>query len=495
MTRQLRPFDPSEPGDSGRGLLRIPPNNPEVERAFLGAILLAPRGYDIVSGYLQPDHFTEAVNGRIYWAIGQLVDHNQTPNSLTLKTALERDDLLIAAGGFKYIAALSSSVVTTVNIAEYGRIIFDLHRRRQAIMLGEQLIDGAYETSGEIDPTTIIEETIGELADLNVQAGQNQGADLVNIIDEVMDQHRLLDQGTITGISSGLQSLDDQVGLLQDGDMVVVAGATSMGKSVLGLVTGYEAAVEFKAQADLAGTKPKWVLLFSGEMRRAQLASRLITALTGVPTPRQRKGILTEAQWAKLIDIRHQTQDLPLYIDDNTAPTISAVKARARQLRRRGGVGLIIVDYLQRMGIERNRRPENRSLEVGYLARGLKGVATEIGCPVFALSQINRGVNNRDDKRPHLSDLRESGDIENEADTVILLYREAYYLERSKPQGSAELMEWNSKLDGCKSTVEAIVAKSRHGEIGSVFLEWDGARTWIRDFEKALPQPEFGMGI
>lgn len=482
--------------NGGNALTRTLPANPDVERALLGAILMNNSAYEKSSDFLMPEHFAEAVNGRLYATVATLINRNEAANPVTLKGYLQNDDLVNAAGGFLYIAGLAKAMVTARNSGEYGRLIYDLHRRRMAISMAEDLMNAAYDAPADVAVETMLESSISELIDLNEPVGVRAASNVGSAVDAVLAQHQAIDNGEVSGTSSGFPSIDLQCGLMQDADLIILGGRPGQGKSALASGIGIEAARIFQARAEVEKTKPKHVLIMSGEMSEQQWVSRILTGATGIPGPRQRTGHerLTQQEWDKLAGAQGDLASLPMIIDDGAAPTLSRILARSRELRRQGGVGLIIVDYLQLMGIEKSRRQDNRSAEIGFLARGLKNLAKLLECPVIALSQITRGVETRENKRPTMADLRESGDIEAAADSVYLLYREAYYLLKAKPEKSDELLAWNTKLARVLNQAEVIVDKARHGATGTVFLNFDGPLTKFTDpTQKPGYQPEMGL--
>ncbi len=466
-------------GGQSSGTVRTPPGNEEVERALLGALLLNNRSFDHVSDFLLPDHFTIGVNGRIYAAISKLIGKNQNVSAVTLKTYLENDDLVIAAGGIKYLAGLSSGMVTVINAADYGRLIYDLHLRRELICLGEDMVNLAFDCDIDDTASSIIEDASARLSQLTGEGGEHKSITLWEAVQDTMTRWEAHDNGTLAGISTGLVDLDREMGLLEDGDLIVVAGSPGAGKTALCMTIAYNAA---KALKSAAADKPKRVLTFSAEMGSRELAARAMTTYTGLQNPRRRKEPLTSSQWGALTDFAGEIASLPLVIDDRGAPTLTYIRSRCRQEQRKGGVGLVIVDYLQIMGVENSRRNEGRTEEVGYLVRGLKTIARTIGCPIIVISSINRKVEDRDNKRPQMADLRSSGDIEFAADVVAFCYREEYYLEREEPSPDhKDYGAWEMKMQKAQNMAEVIIAKARHGTTGTAKLYFDRTRTLFSD--------------
>lgn len=471
-------------------VLRTLPHNYEAERALLGAILINNRAHERVAEFLAAAHFADPVNGRIFETLAAVIGQGRAANTITLKTALERDELIIAAGGIKYLASLAAGAVTVINAGDYGRLVYDLARRREVISLCQDAMDESYDGAIDTDVSATIESQISALADL---LASKNGGSLVSIgtaVAAALKRHEIVDKGEITGLSTGLRSLDTCLGMLEDGDLTVIAGRPSMGKSALVLTILYHVARFFAAEAELTGKKPRQALFFSQEMTEGEGADRVIAARTCIAAPRRRRDPLSETEWVKLTDAAADLRELPILIEPTPRATLAKIRTTCRQLQRKGGVGLIAVDYLQIMGIERGRKVENRTQEVGYLATGLKDLAKELGCPVIALSQLSRAVEGREDKRPNLSDLRESGEIEQAADSVAFCYRDQYYLERGEPKRKPEetderffarMASWQDQINAAHGKAEIIVAKARHGVTGTAKLDFDGPRTWFED--------------
>jgi replicative DNA helicase len=479
--------------------LRALPYNVEAERALLGAILFNNRTFDRVAEFLEADHFGDEANARIYDAIKSLIDQGRQANQITLKTFAEADDVVLQAGGMKYLTSLGMSFVTAANTEEYGRLIYDLWRRRELIALLDEAREEAFDGSPDMDVGALIESHLGATADLVAGKTASTLKTFGEIFDEVIKEHELIDKGLINGLSTGLRDLDRAQGLLEPEDLVIWAGRPSMGKSALMGTAAYHIAKFFAAEAERLKTKPKRVLIFSLEMSGKDNINRTITALTGIEAPRRRGGAeLGSYRWGKLIGLKSEAHALPITVEAAPRATLSKMRAIGRRLQHKGGVGIVFVDFLQIMGVERGKRTQNRTEEVGYLVTGLKDLAKELGCPVVALSQLNRGVEAREDKRPCLNDLRESGEIEQAADTVAFCYRDEYYLERSEPKQKAgethdkfmsRYTEWQQQVAEAHGKAEVIVAKARHGVTGTAKLEFDGARTWFSDSASAPIAP------
>lgn len=462
-------------------LLRKPPSNLDAEKGLLGAIMMSDTAFERVSTFLRPEHFSDLVHERIYTAISRLRERGQQANPITLKTYLETDDLLAQVGGMKYIAALANSVVTVVNVAEYGKLIHDLFLRRELINLGETLVNEAFEDSLDSTAPELIEAATGRLTDLMGQQSDHAAISIGDAVAATMKRWERHDRGEIGGISTGLSALDREMGLLEDGDLIVLAARPAMGKTALSCTIALHASKLFVATAGNA--KPKRALVFTAEMSHEELASRAMTTETGIQGPRRRSEALDTFNWAKLLKFKDEIAKLPLVLDDRGAPSLGYVRARCRQEQRKGAIGLIVVDYLQIMGADRGKRYDGRTDEVSHLVRGLKEIARVIRCPLIVLSQLNRGVENRDNKRPTLSDLRDSGEIEAAADIVAFCFREEYYLEQQNPKEGKETDLWEMNMTNARGQAEIIIAKHRHGGTGTAKLKFDKARTLFSDIE------------
>lgn len=496
--REAVPVRLTEPFDPPGNVLRMPPCNYEAERALLGAILINNRAYELVDEFLQPEHFMDPVNGRIFGSIRSQIEKGSPANPVSLKTFLERDDLVIAAGGMKYLAGLAASAVTIINAGEYGRLVYDLFLRRELIAAGEDLVNDAFDAQPGRPASDIIETAESHLHNLTNNEPQDWAADIETDYDDALKRWEAHDKGESTGLSTGIRDIDEAAGLMEGSDLQVWGARPGMCKTTTARVEAYHVARGFKAAAERDKTKPKWVMFFSAEMSRPQLMDCIITGLTGIPAPRQRRRRLTEAEWVQIIRLRDEIAGLPIRVIAKPAPTLSFIRGTCRRMKKRGGAGLIIADYLQILGLERDAGRENRTQEVSYLARGLKEIAKLFDCPVVALSQLSRKVEDRDDKKPRMSDLRESGEIEAAADVILLLYRPGYYIDLDKPVQSAheddggylaKLTKWEKKRDAAANILEVIVGKARYGESGkTVRLYVDLARGWVEDLaQREIP--------
>lgn len=476
--------------------LRHPPVNYEAEQALLGAVLANNRAYEKVADFLQPEHFADDAHGRVFEACGKLIERNQVANAVTLKNLFEQDEALTDVGGPAYLAKLQSSYVTIINAADYGRTIHDLFLRRELIALGEDVVNDAFEQDLDITATNQIEAAEQKLYNL-AEAGQSEGglrSFKSAVIEAVqMTETALKRDSHVAGVSSGFRDLDKLLGGLHQSDLIILAGRPSMGKTALATNIAYNAASTRRREEAPDGTPievPEVVAFFSLEMSAEQLATRIISEQAHVRSDAMRRGEIREDEFDRVFEVSRVLHTLPLFIDDTPALSIPALRTRARRLKRQHGLSLIVVDYLQLMQGPPGMRNDNRVQEVSEITRGLKAVAKELNVPVIALSQLSRQTEQRDDKRPQLSDLRESGSIEQDADVVAFLYREEYYLARERPtQRASETGErfserqasYDDRLEQARNRAEVIVAKQRHGPIGSIELHFQGEFTQFSD--------------
>ena len=475
---------------------RRPPVNYEAEQALLGAILANNRAYEKVSDFLRPDHFADETHGRIFEACGKLIERGQIANAVTLKNLFEQDEGLAEVGGAQYLAKLQSSYVTIINAADYGRTIHDLYLRRELIALGEDVVNDAFEQDLDVSAVQQIEGAEQKLYNL-AEVGQSEGgfrAFKSAVIEAVeMAEAAMKRDSHVAGVSTGFRDLDKLLGGLHHSDLVILAARPSMGKTSLATNIAYNAASSRRKESAPDGTPievPQVVAFFSLEMSAEQLATRIISEQAHVRSDAIRRGEIRDDEFDRVFETSRHLHALPLFIDDSPALTIPALRTRARRLKRQHGLSLIVVDYLQLMQGPPGMRSDNRVQEVSEITRGLKAVAKELNVPVIALAQLSRQTEQRDDKRPQLSDLRESGSIEQDADVVMFIYREEYYLARERPtQRPSETTErfnerhagYDERLEKSRNKAEIIVAKQRHGPIGTAELHFQGEFTQFND--------------
>jgi replicative DNA helicase len=422
-----------------------------------------------------------------------LVDRGQNATPVTLKDYFENDEGLEHVGGARYLGDLAAAVVTVVNAEDYAKTLYDLYLRRQLIALGEEIVNESFSHSLDYDTSATIERAEGELFSL-AESGESRGG-FTTLRDSVMTAIEIAEKayntdGHVTGVTSGLVDLDGMLGGLHDSDLLILAGRPSMGKTALATNIAFNAA---KAYADSGGNEGAITAFFSLEMSHDQLTTRILADQADISGDAIRKGKIGQEDFHKFAQAAHGLSQVPLYIDDTPAMAIGAIRARARRLMRQNGLGLIVVDYLQLLRGTGSRQAEaNRVQEISEITRGLKAIAKELGVPVLALSQLSRAVEQREDKRPQLADLRESGTIEQDADVVMFVYREEYYLTREEPtQRSGESEEkfneryetWSRRLQEVGNVGEAIIAKQRHGPVGTVKLHFDHKITRFSDLD------------
>ncbi len=477
---------------------RSPPGNIEAEQALLGAILVNNRAYERVSEFLRPEHFFEPLHGRVYEAVAAVISRGQVANPVTLKAGFDRDEDFAELGGAAYLARLAGSAVTVVNARDYGTTIHDLYLRRQLIDLGEDTVNEAY--GHHLDSTAMdqIEAAEQKLYDLATVGDYERGfQDFRSVLTGAIEtaESAFKREGQLTGTATGFTDIDNLLGGLHASDLIVLAGRPSMGKTALATNIAFHAARNYRTEPDQDGNQRvvdgAVVGFFSLEMSAEQLAMRILAEESGVASDSIRRGSLSNADFEKIVRASQELQKAPLFIDDTPALTVSALRTRARRLQRQHGMSLIVVDYLQLVSSGKTSRQDNRVQEVAEITRGLKTLAKELEVPVLALSQLSRQVEQRDDKRPQLADLRESGSIEQDADVVMFIFREEYYVEREEPQrGTEKHEEWRAKMDPIHNLAEIIVAKQRHGPIGKVLLQFESRFTRFGNLAKKDYMPE-----
>lgn len=467
---------------------RVMPHNDELEQALLGALLVNNRSLEKVSEFLRPEHFYNPVHGRIYDAICKFVERGQDASPTTLKNFFEKDQDLAHVGGGQYLADLAAHIISVVNVEDYGRTVYELHLCRALVTLGEDVVNDAYTHDVDKNATSQIEAAERRLFDL-ATAGDYKGGfipfnqSLTKAITQAQQAYQRV--GSVTGITTGLTDIDKKLGGLQKSDLIIVAGRPSMGKSVFAMNIALSAA---RKHFQTTGKEGACVGVFSLEMSAEQLASRILGQMSEISSDKIRRGEVKDTDFQKFVEASHELSQVPLYIDDTAALTVSAIRTRARRLKRQSNLGMIVIDYLQL--IQGSGRGDSRVQEVSEITRSLKALAKELDVPVVALSQLSRAVEQRDNKRPQLADLRESGSIEQDADIVIFLYREEYYLEREQPQQKPEENadkfasrheDWLRRMEQSHNVAEVIIAKQRHGPIGTVKLCFEGEFTRFSD--------------
>lgn len=453
---------------------QTPPHNFEAEQALLGAIFCNNECYWSVAEFLRPEHFADPAHILIYEAVVALIEKGRPANPVTLKPRFDAEGELESAGGAKYLLRLAGSSTTTINAGHYGRIVHDLWQRRELGALGQDIEAEAFDAKTTRTAPEMITSLDERLSEISAEPGEGAPRPISYFSAQALSKNEeaYKNQGRIVGVATGFARLDAMLAGMQDGDLVVVAGRTSMAKTDLACNILFNAARQGKRG-----------FLCSVEMAGYQIAQRLLARMTGISAQAQRHGQLDENDWSRLIGAEKKLAELPIIIDDLADATVSRIRAHARRLKRRQGLDLIVIDYLQRMST--TRRFNNDTQALSHMTRGLKTLAKECACPVVLLSQLNRALEGRDNKRPTLADLRGSGSIEEDADVVIFVYREEYYLERNEPAvGANNRAAWEAQMAQAKNRLEAIVAKQRNGPIGTVPLYYDPARSFIANLDE-----------
>lgn len=467
------------------------PHNIEAEQQLLGAILTNNDLYDRVSQILQPAHFYDPIHARIYEVAGARIQKNMLASPVTLKAFFEDDEGLAELGGPAYLAKLAGSAISAFAVRDYAQMVSDLAVRRKLIDVGQTISAKAAHVDVESDPADQIVEAEQQLYTLS-EAGQTDtgfqsflraATDAVKVANAAYKR-----DGGLAGQSTGFDDLDNKLGGLHRSDLLILAARPSMGKTALATNIAFSVAKAYRRGALEDGSEGAVnggvVGFFSLEMSAEQLAARILSEASEVPSEQIRRGDMTEGEFRRFVDAAKELEACPLYIDDTAALPISQLAARARRLKRTHGLDLLIVDYLQL--VRPASAKDNRVNEVSEITQGLKAIAKELDIPVLALSQLSRQVENRDDKRPQLADLRESGSIEQDADVVMFIFREEYYREREKP-GDHDLeamATWKDIMDQVHGKAEIIVGKQRHGPIGTVELSFEGRFTRFGNLAK-----------
>lgn len=478
--------------------VRLPPSNTEAEQALLGAIFRNNLAHGRVSDFLEPEHFSNAVHARIYAAIGKLIERGQIANPVTLKNLFDQDGALAEIGGAQYLTRLAEAAVTIINAEEYGRRIHDLYLRRQLIGVGEDVVNDAFRHDLDDDAVNQIERAEEKLYKL-AESGQTEGglrpfkAALTEAIE--LAQAAFKRDGRIVGVPTGFIDVDKKLGGLHPSDLIIAAGRPGMGKTAFATNIAFHAAKAYRAAPGPDGRPVAEdgavIGFFSLEMSAEQLATRILAEESGVPSDRIRRGDVRREDFDKFVAASQRLASVPLFIDDTPALSVAALRTRARRLKRQQGLGLIVIDYLQLMRPSNaSRGQDNRVQEISEITRGLKAIAKELAVPVLALSQLSRAVEQREDKRPQLADLRESGSIEQDADVVMFIFREEYYKSRepkineneTQDKFNTRYSEWQELMEKIHGIAEIIIAKQRHGPVGTVKLHFEAETTKFDNF-------------
>ncbi|MBS0219156.1 MAG: replicative DNA helicase [Proteobacteria bacterium] len=473
------PFDPPSP-----------PANIEAEQSILGSLLMNNALHARISEFLEPVHFANQLHGKIFDTIGRLVNAGQLASVVSLRTYLDSDEAMKAAGP-AMLADLATASMHAIDAVQLAKLVRDLALRRQIIALSSDAMQAAYTSDPDVDALAQIEGLERGLYDL-ASHGQSEGGfktaanGIAGFADMAEAAYRR--DGQITGLATGFRDLDAILGGLHKSDLIILAGRPAMGKSALATNIGFNVAKAHRIE-DRNGEQivadGGVVGFFSLEMSAEQLMGRIVAEHSGVPSGLIRQGKISNRQIERVLESCAALESLPMHVDDGAALSMGQIRARARRFKRQHGLGLIVIDYLQLIQAQQ-RRNDNRVVEVSEISRGLKTLAKELDVPVLALSQLSRAVEQREDKRPQLSDLRESGSIEQDADVVMFVYRDEYYAERERPERresetdehfSRRVTAWETRMAKAAGRAELIIAKHRHGPIGTVHLTFDAPFT------------------
>ncbi len=462
------------------------PHNIEAEQALLGAIIINNNALDSVSDFLKAEHFFEPLHQKLFDIISKIVQKGKVADPITIKPFVENDAKIGDITVYNYVVRLATEAVTIINTKDYGSVIYDLFIRRSLINLGTQVVNRAYDASVELTTSQQIETVENQLFELAEKGKYGGGFENFNTaITKALNMASAAKKRSsrLSGIATHIKTLDEKMGGLQASDLIILAGRPAMGKTSLATNIAFNIANACKrdnSQANEGGI----VGFFSLEMSSEQLATRIISEQIKVSSSDMRRGNISEEQFARIIHAMRSLQTIPLYIDQTGGVSLAQLSARARRLKRQHGLDVLIIDYIQLMTSGSKRSLENRVQEITAITTGLKALAKELNIPIIALSQLSRQVENRTDKRPQLSDLRESGSIEQDADIVLFVYREEYYLKNEEPkEGTAEYSKWQEAMEQAKGKAEVIIAKQRHGPTGIVPLAFQSDFTRFSDLE------------
>jgi len=473
---------------------RQAPHNIEAEQALLGAILINKEALDRVSGFLEPGHFYDPLHAQIFEVMSKLIHAGKEATPITLKTFFENfepidDDLTVP----QYIVRLAANATTIINAHDYGRTVYDLAVRRQLILIGEDIVNVAFDSPVDQPPSKQIEEAEGRLYELAEPSKYGQGflsfaSALTQAVDMANSARMRGDR--LSGLPTGLVDLDAMMGGLQPSDLIVLAGRPSMGKTALAtnIATNVASSARLSRNPN-APTEGAVVGFFSLEMSAEQLAARILSEQAEIPSNKIRRGQIDEEEMKRLIQASQALSQAHLFIDQTGGISIAQLASRARKLKRQSGLDLLIVDYIQLLSGSAKSASAGRVQEVTEITTGLKALAKELEVPIIALSQLSRQVENREDKRPQLSDLRESGSIEQDADVVLFVFREEYYVQRREPSVTdvEAHLKWQTELQSVLGIGEVIIGKQRHGPTGTVRLQFTGEFTRFDNLDRNHP--------
>ncbi|WP_102957897.1 replicative DNA helicase [Mangrovicella endophytica] len=479
-------------------LYREAPNNIEAEQALLGAILVNNDAYYLVHDFLKGDHFFEPLHREIFSKTSEMIRMGKVATPVTIKTFLNATDRVGDITVAQYLGRLAAAATTIINTADYGRAIYDLALRRSLIRIGEDMVNIAFDAPLDMEPKSQIEDAERRLFEL-AETGRYDGGfqsfqDALSLAIEMAGAAKDRDGG-LSGVSSGIMGIDRQMGGLQPSDLIILAGRPAMGKTSLATNIAFNIAAAYEPADQSDGTfKAKnggVVAFFSLEMSAEQLATRIISEQSEVSSSKIRRGNINDTEFAKLVACTEMMQRVPLYIDQTGGISIAQLAARARRLKRQRGLDVMVIDYVQLMQGSSKASAQNRVQEITEITTGLKALAKELNVPIIALSQLSRQVEARDDKRPQLADLRESGSIEQDADVVMFVYRDEYYLKGKEPKpGTDDHLKWEAEMNEARGKAEVIVAKQRHGPTGTIRLAFQAEYTRFTDLADDAYLPE-----
>lgn len=493
QTEQLRTAATSEDAVTFRQV----PHNIEAEQALLGALLANNEVHERVADFLRSEHFYDPLHASIYDTIARLIEANKTVTPTTLRTFFENapaidDDLSVP----EYLWRLAENATTIINAREYARTIHDLATRRRLILIGEDIVNTAYDSPIDMPPKSQVEEAEKQLYQIAEQDKYGQGFhDLKSAMADAIEvaNNAIMCGTDLSGLPTGLMDLDQMMGGLQPSDLIVLAGRPSMGKTALATNIAVNVASENRLrrlQENPDGpAEPAVVGFFSLEMSAEQLASRILSEQAEIASNRIRRGKIDTDEMARLVAASSALNNAQLYIDQTGGISIAQLAARARKLKRQRGLDLLVVDYIQLLSGSASKASAGRVQEVTEITTGLKALAKELEVPLIALSQLSRQVEQREDKRPQLSDLRESGSIEQDADVVLFVFREEYYIQRAEPaiNDVEKHQKWQMDLEQVKGIGEVIIGKQRHGPTGTVRLQFTGEFTRFDNLDRSHP--------
>jgi replicative DNA helicase len=478
-------------------VFRAAPHNVEAEQALLGAILVNNESFYRVSDFLEPQHFFEPIHAKIFELAASLIRAGKVASPVTLKTFLPPDLDVGGLTGSQYLARVAAEATTVINAEDYGRTIYDLATRRALIIIGEEMVNVAYDAPVDLPPSEQIEDAERRLYEI-AETGRYDGGfrsfatALTTAVDMAAKAYQR--DGKLSGLATGLHDMDRMMGGLQSSDLVILAGRPGMGKTALATNLAYNIAKAWRGEVRPDGRTESVnggiVGFFSLEMSSEQLATRIIAEQSGIPSFKIRRGEIDPSDFDKIAEIAREMETIPLYIDETGGISIAQLTARARRLKRQKGLDMLVVDYIQLLSGSSNRAAQGRVQEITEITTGLKALAKELNVPIVALSQLSRQVESRDDKRPQLSDLRESGSIEQDADVVLFVFREEYYLKNKEPRpGTEEHFKWQAEMDAVMGKAEVIIGKQRHGPTGTIQLHFEANVTRFGDLADADKLP------